>query len=74
MADIRDTIESGPISISFDIDSLDPAFAPATGTVEPDGLTTWQALEIPPGTAGLNAVGVILSKSRYPATVQATRP
>lgn len=36
------------------------AFAPGTGTVEPGGLTTWQALEIVRGCAGLNLVGADL--------------
>ena len=43
--------------LSYDIDSLDPAFAPGTGTVEVGGLMTWQALEIVRGCAGLNLVG-----------------
>ncbi len=57
MAEIRDRIGDAPVYLSFDIDSLDPAFAPGTGTVEPGGLTTWQALEIVRGCAGLNLVG-----------------
>ena len=43
--------------VTFDIDCLDPAFAPGTGTVEPGGLSTWQGLEIIRGCAGLNLVG-----------------
>ena len=46
-----------PVYVSFDIDSLDPAFAPGTGTVEVGGLTTIQALEIVRGCSGLNLVG-----------------
>lgn len=57
MERIRDRIGDAPVYISFDIDSLDPAFAPGTGTVEPGGLTTWQALEIVRGCAGLNIIG-----------------
>lgn len=57
MAQIRAKIGNTPIYISYDIDSLDPAFAPGTGTVEPGGLSTWQALEIIRGCAGLNIVG-----------------
>ena len=57
MERVRDTIGDAPVYLSFDIDSLDPAFAPGTGTVEPGGLTTWQALEIVRGCAGLNLVG-----------------
>ena len=54
---IRERIGDAPVYISYDIDSLDPAFAPGTGTVEPGGLSTWQALEIIRGAAGLRIVG-----------------
>ena len=47
----------GPVYLSYDIDSLDPAYAPGTGTQEIGGLTTIQALEIIRGCAGLNLVG-----------------
>ncbi len=57
MAKIRTAIGDAPVYLSFDIDSLDPAFAPGTGTVEPGGLTIWQALEIVRGCAGLRLVG-----------------
>ena len=57
MEKIRHQIGSAPVYLTFDIDSLDPAFAPGTGTVEPGGLSTWQALEIVRGCAGLNLVG-----------------
>ncbi|MFD1343057.1 agmatinase [Litorisediminicola beolgyonensis] len=57
MDDIRRRIGDHPVYLSFDIDSLDPAFAPGTGTVEIGGLTIWQAMEIIRGTRGLNLVG-----------------
>jgi guanidinobutyrase len=57
MADIRAKIGDAPVYLSYDIDSLDPAFAPGTGTVEIGGLTIWQALEIIRGCGGLNIVG-----------------
>jgi guanidinobutyrase len=60
MADIRAKIGSTPVYLTYDIDSLDPAFAPGTGTVEIGGLTTIQALEIIRGCAGLNIVGADL--------------
>jgi guanidinobutyrase len=60
MADIRAKIGDAPTYLSFDIDSLDPAFAPGTGTVEVGGLSIWQALEIVRGCAGLNLVGADL--------------
>lgn len=54
---IRDEIGDHPVYLTYDIDSLDPAFAPGTGTVEIGGLTIWQALEIVRGAAGLNLIG-----------------
>ncbi|MFD1342111.1 agmatinase [Litorisediminicola beolgyonensis] len=60
MEEVRATVRDAPVYLSFDIDSLDPAFAPGTGTVEPGGLTTWQALEIVRGLSGLNLVGADL--------------
>lgn len=42
-ARIREVAGSGPAYLSFDIDGLDPAFAPGTGTPEIGGLATWQA-------------------------------
>lgn len=50
----------GPVYLTFDIDSLDPGFAPGTGTPEIGGLTPIQALEIIRGCRGLNLVGVDL--------------
>ncbi|MEM8949015.1 MAG: agmatinase [Pseudomonadota bacterium] len=57
MADIRSKIGDAPLYLTYDIDSLDPAFAPGTGTVEIGGLTTIQALEIVRGVAGTNLIG-----------------
>jgi guanidinobutyrase len=54
---IKAKIGDGPVYLSFDIDSLDPAFAPGTGTPEIGGLTSIQALEIIRGCRGLNLVG-----------------
>ncbi|MEO1161150.1 MAG: arginase family protein, partial [Pseudomonadota bacterium] len=57
MDEVRAKIGDQPCYFTYDIDSLDPAFAPGTGTVEMGGLTTWQALEIVRGAKGLNLVG-----------------
>ncbi|MDT8343504.1 MAG: agmatinase [Thermohalobaculum sp.] len=57
MAEVRAKIGAHPVYLTYDIDSLDPAFAPGTGTVEVGGLSTWQALEIVRGMRGLNVVG-----------------
>jgi agmatinase len=43
---IRDVIGNAPAYLSFDVDALDPAFAPGTGTPEIGGLATWQVQAI----------------------------
>jgi guanidinobutyrase len=57
MAEVREQLGGGPVYLSFDIDSLDPAFAPGTGTPEVGGLTVMQGLEIIRGCRGLDLVG-----------------
>jgi guanidinopropionase len=57
IAKAREIAGTGPTYISFDVDSLDPAFAPGTGTPEVGGLTSAQALGILRGLRGLNIVG-----------------
>uniref|UniRef100_A0A8C6ZTV9 Agmatinase (putative) n=1 Tax=Nothoprocta perdicaria TaxID=30464 RepID=A0A8C6ZTV9_NOTPE len=57
MEEVREQMGDKPIYISFDIDGLDPAYAPGTGTPEIAGLTPTQALEIIRGCKGLNIVG-----------------
>ncbi|AFO87859.1 agmatinase [Phaeobacter inhibens] len=56
-AEIRRDIGNRPVYVSYDIDSLDPAYAPGTGTPEIGGLTTPQALELIRALRGLNIVG-----------------
>lgn len=46
-----------PTYVTFDIDALDPAFAPGTGTPVWGGLASWQAAAILRGLAGINMVG-----------------
>lgn len=60
MAEIRAQMGTGPVYLSFDIDGLDPSFAPGTGTPEIGGLSIWQALEVVRGCRGLNLVGADL--------------
>jgi guanidinobutyrase len=52
--------QEGPVYLSFDIDGLDPAYAPGTGTAEIGGLTVHQGIEIVRGCKGLNLVGADL--------------
>lgn len=47
-----------PVYLSFDVDGLDPAFAPGTGTPVVGGLASWQAVELVRGLAGLDLVGM----------------
>jgi guanidinopropionase len=54
---IRKVVGDGPTYVSFDVDSLDPAFAPGTGTPEAGGLSTREAMELIRGCAGLDVVG-----------------
>ena len=54
---IRERIDNHPLYVSIDIDVLDPAFAPATGTPEIGGFTTRELAGILRGLAGLNLVG-----------------
>jgi agmatinase len=70
IAKAREVVGDGPTYLSFDIDSLDPAFAPGTGTPEIGGLTNRQALDILHGLKGLNFVGgdVVEVAPQYDAT------
>ena len=51
------TVRDGPVYLSFDIDGVDPAFAPGTGTPEVGGLTSREALELVRALEGLQLVG-----------------
>jgi guanidinopropionase len=57
LAKIKAVVGLGPTYLTFDVDSLDPAFAPGTGTPEIGGLSTREALALIRGCAGLNIVG-----------------
>jgi agmatinase len=53
----RQVVGDGPTYISFDVDGLDPAYAPGTGTPETGGLTPREAQAILHGLAGLDIIG-----------------
>jgi agmatinase len=53
----RDIVGQGPVYITFDIDGLDPAFAPGTGTPVVGGLTSYEAKRLLQGLRGLDIVG-----------------
>ncbi|USD62787.1 agmatinase [Vibrio sp. SCSIO 43140] len=58
VAQIRNIIGDKPVYITFDIDCLDPAFAPGTGTPVCGGLNSDKVLKIIRGLAGINVVGM----------------
>ncbi len=57
VAEARKVAGDGPTYISFDVDGLDPVYAPGTGTPEIGGLTTLEAQILIRGLRGLNLVG-----------------
>ncbi|ACA86343.1 MULTISPECIES: agmatinase [Shewanella] len=58
VAQIIERIGDLPLYITFDIDCLDPAFAPGTGTPVCGGITSDKAMKIIRGLAGVNVVGM----------------
>ncbi len=54
---IRAVVGDRPVYITFDIDALDPAFAPGTGTPVWGGLASWQAAALLRGLAGVSLLG-----------------
>lgn len=57
MAEAREIAGTGETYVSYDIDFIDPAFAPGTGTPEVGGPNSFQALQVVRGLRGLNVVG-----------------
>lgn len=70
IARARAVVGDQPFYLSFDIDSLDPAFAPGTGTPEAGGLTSREAMAIIRGLRGLPIIGgdVVEVAPQYDAT------
>jgi guanidinopropionase len=57
IAEARRVVGDGPAYVSFDIDGIDPVFAPGTGTPEVGGITTMEAQRLIRGLRGLDLVG-----------------
>ena len=57
IAEARRVVGDGKTYISFDVDALDPVYAPGTGTPEIGGITTYDAQQMIRGLRGLNLVG-----------------
>lgn len=56
-AELRAAVGDRPVYLSFDVDAVDPAFAPGTGTPVPGGLTSREALQLLRALAGVSLVG-----------------
>jgi agmatinase len=59
-AAIRDRVEDRPVYLSLDVDVVDPAFAPGTGTPVPGGLSAREVLQLVRGLAGVRLAGMDL--------------
>jgi len=66
LADVRQKIKDAPVYLSLDIDCLDPAFAPGTGTPEPGGLATAQVMTLLEELSSLNWIGMDLCEVAPP--------
>jgi guanidinopropionase len=60
MQEARNIVGDAPTYITFDIDSIDPSFAPGTGTPEIGGFTTFEAQRMVRKLQGLNLIGADL--------------
>ncbi len=58
IAEIRSRVGNNKCYVTYDIDCLDPSFAPGTGTPVSGGLSTYQSLEIIRGLEGINVIGM----------------
>jgi len=71
---IKGRVGDRPVFLTFDIDFLDPVYAPGTGTPEVGGFTTYEAYQIIRGIAGMNIIGfdiVEVLPDRDPAYITA---
>lgn len=57
LRDVRQVIGDGPTYLSFDLDAIDPAYAPAVADPEIDGLTIREVMQFLHGLRGLNLIG-----------------
>ncbi|MEY2342653.1 agmatinase [Acidithiobacillus sp. IBUN Pt1247-S3] len=57
IARIREVLGDGPVYLTFDIDCLDPAYAPGTGTPVVGGMPTQRILSVLRGLKGINIIG-----------------
>jgi guanidinopropionase len=69
-AKARAVVGDGPVYVSFDVDSVDPGFAPGTGTPEVGGLAPREVLQLLRALSGVDVVGgdVVEVAPQYDAT------
>jgi agmatinase len=58
--EVRDRLGTGPVYVSFDVDAIDPAFAPGTGTPVPGGMSVREAFQLLRALRGVNLAGMDL--------------
>ena len=63
---IREVVGDGPIYVTFDLDGLDPVYAPGTGMPEPGGLSSQTSLRILRGLQGLDVIGADVNEIAPP--------
>ncbi len=74
VAKALEVVGDGPTYVTFDVDGLDPVYAPGTGTPEVGGLSTREALQLLRGLAGIDIIGgdvVEVAPEYDPTTVTA---
>jgi agmatinase len=64
--EVKTRLQGQPVYLTLDIDCLDPAYAPGTGTPEPGGLTSAQVLTLLEEWVDLNWIGMDLSEVSPP--------
>ena len=57
IAKAREVVGDGPVYVSFDVDGMDPVYAPGTGTPEVGGFTAYEAMQMLRGLRGIDIVG-----------------
>lgn len=72
VAEARELLSGGPVYLSFDVDGLDPAFAPGTGTPEIGGISTVEAQAMLRAARGLDFIGGDLVEVAPPFDVTGT--
>jgi agmatinase len=69
ITEVRNRVGGRPVYVTLDIDCVDPAFAPGTGTPEVGGLTSYEILQMIRGLKGLNCIGFDLVEVSPPYDV-----